>query len=220
MSILPLAEPARRGPAPGQIRPGRATGPTAPRPARQLRVVAPRRRAARAPFIVLVSLILGGGLLFLLLINTWLAAGSFTIQGLQSTQAGLADQQQALTQTIAGESTPQQIAQRATALGLVPAPNPVFKRANGAVLGVPTQAVVPPKPVPSASSALTTPTTPAAANSKASASASAQVKPAAVKPVKTKPVTTKAVATRPVTTTKGTPVRASLTPLPVLPTRP
>jgi hypothetical protein len=165
MSAASLAQPAESAqpvkesrtaiPAqpPGDGRPGRLAQPSS-RPSsrpgqRPLRVVRPRRHAARAPFVVLVSLVLGSGLVFLLLVNTWLAAGSFTVHSLQASQSSLADQQQALAQTIASESTPQQLARRAAALGMVPAPNPVFRAPTGAVLGVQTVAQAPPKPAPS-----------------------------------------------------------------------
>jgi hypothetical protein len=118
--------------------------------------------------VLLVSAILGGGLVLVLLINTWLAQGSFTVKRLQEQQTGLRNQTQAIAQQIAAQSAPDALAVRAAELGLVPAPNPVFKGTNGAVLGVAQPAVRPAPPPP-----------PPAATPSASASASASASPSA-----------------------------------------
>src|SRR5665213_2829922 len=117
-----------------------------------LRVVRPRATPPRAPFVLLVSALLGGGLVMVLLVNTWLAQGSFTAHTLTLEQSKYADDEQALSQSIAQRAAPQALAARAVALGMVPAPNPVFRRASdGAVLGAPTVAWAPPPPPPSPS---------------------------------------------------------------------
>ena len=72
----------------------------------------------RMPFVLLVLVLLGGGLICLLVINTTLGATSFRISQLQSTNATLATQQEALQQQIAAEKSPAQIAQRAYQLGM------------------------------------------------------------------------------------------------------
>ena len=113
-----------------------------------LRVVpAPRRRAPRLPFLLLVAGLLGGGLISLLLINTALAQGAFVAGDLQTRSASLADREQALEQQVAVLESPSSLAARAEALGMVPSANPVFIRAaDGAVLGVPEPAQAPPPP--------------------------------------------------------------------------
>jgi hypothetical protein len=70
------------------------------------------------PFVLLVLVLLGGGLICLLVINTTLGATSFRISQLQSTNATLATQEQALQQRIATEKSPAQIAQLAYQLGM------------------------------------------------------------------------------------------------------
>ncbi len=106
----------------------------------ELRLVpAPRRRrAARAPFVVMVLGLLAGGLVGLLLLNTVLAQGAFTVSDLKKRVSALTDQEQALLQVVAAEQAPQKLATRALALGMVPSTNPAFIRlSDGAVLGVP-----------------------------------------------------------------------------------
>jgi hypothetical protein len=70
------------------------------------------------PFVLLVLVLLGGGLVCLLVINTTLGATSFRISQLQSTSNTLATQEQALQQQIAAADSPAQIARRAYALGM------------------------------------------------------------------------------------------------------
>lgn len=72
----------------------------------------------RMRFALLVLLLLGGGLICLLVINTTLGATSFRISKLQSTNATLSTQEQALQQEIAAQRSPAQIARRAYALGM------------------------------------------------------------------------------------------------------
>lgn len=70
------------------------------------------------PFVLLVLLLLGGGLICLLVINTTLGATSFRISQLQRTSATLTTQEQTLQQQIAAAQSPAQIAQRAYQLGM------------------------------------------------------------------------------------------------------
>ncbi len=135
-----------------------------PRQRPQLQVVphAPRR-AAKAPFVVLVLSLLTAGLLALLLLNTVLAQDSFVLHALEKRTAELADEEQALQQQVAAEAAPQVLAPRARALGMVPSQNPVFLRlADGRILGVPRPAAAPVVPKPAATPAAKPRTTPAA----------------------------------------------------------
>jgi uncharacterized membrane protein YukC len=91
---------------------------------------------------VLVLLVLGLGAL--LLLNTLLAQGSFTLHTLDARVAELADREQALQQKVAELAAPQRLARRASAIGMVPSVNPAFLRASdGKVLGVPVPASAP-----------------------------------------------------------------------------
>lgn len=93
--------------------------------------------AGSTAFGVLCAVLLGVGLVGLLLINTTLSARAFTLHALQSTSGQLGDAQDALTQQLASERSPERLAQRATALGMVPAQSVAFVRlTDHKVLGV------------------------------------------------------------------------------------
>jgi Na+-transporting NADH:ubiquinone oxidoreductase subunit NqrC len=72
------------------------------------------------PFVLLLCGLLGGALVSALVISTTLAEGSFQISKLQTSTAALARQQQALEDEVAQAQSPQQIAQRASQLGMRP----------------------------------------------------------------------------------------------------
>ncbi len=92
-------------------------------------------------FAALCMLLLVGGLVALLMLNTAMAEGSFTQHQLQATSGELADTQDALTQAIDAQRSPGTLASRATKLGMVPAGSAAFLRlSDGAVLGVATPA--------------------------------------------------------------------------------
>lgn len=144
-------------------------GDLAPRPAdrvgpRLAVVPRPTTRPARAPFVLLVLGLLAGGLVALLLLNTALAQGAFTVHDLTTRLASLSDRAQTLEQQLAVEEAPDRLAQRARALGMVPNPDPVFLRpSDGAVLGVPRPAPALPAPQPTAAPAAKPAPQPAAA---------------------------------------------------------
>jgi len=88
-------------------------------------------------FAALCMLLLMGGLFALLLLNTSMAEGSFTLHRLQSTSGELTDTQEALTQAIDAQRSPGTLASRATKLGMVPSDSAAFLRlSDGKVLGV------------------------------------------------------------------------------------
>lgn len=113
----------------------------------------PRLGAPRAPFIGLLLGLLSLGLVALLLLETSLAQGSFTLRDLQKTNVALTEQQQALAGRLATEQQPGALASRAKALGMVPAGPPAFLHLpDGAVIGTPHVATRPhPRPSPAAS---------------------------------------------------------------------
>jgi hypothetical protein len=95
--------------------------------------------------VALVLVVLSLGLGTLLLLNTLLAQGSFTLHELEGQVAALADREQELQQRAAELAAPQRLARSAAALGMVPSENPAFLRAeDGKVLGEPVPAADPP----------------------------------------------------------------------------
>lgn len=126
--------PKRREPGP-QTRIARLTG----------LVPAGRGSAARTPFVLLIVLLLGTGMLGLLLLNASLNQGSFELSELRRQSQELTDEQQALQAEVDAFSAPGALAERARELGLVPAGPPAFLDRDGTVRGEPAPA---PEPSP------------------------------------------------------------------------
>ncbi len=88
-------------------------------------------------FAALCRMLLAGGLVALLMLNTAMAEGSFTLHRLQATSGELADTEDALTQAIDAQRSPANLAARAAKLGMVPVDSAAFLRlSDGKVLGV------------------------------------------------------------------------------------
>jgi hypothetical protein len=118
-----------------------ARGLRAGRP--QLKMVSPLRaeRASRGVFALVVGGLLIAGMVGILVINTSLAQGAFTISELQAQQATLTQQEQTLSEQVAGAAAPESLEQRARSLGMVPSETPVFLSVpSGKVLGQPKAA--------------------------------------------------------------------------------
>jgi hypothetical protein len=152
----------------------------------RLRVVtgAPLRHGGAA-FGILCATLLAIGLIGLLLLNTALAQGSFTLHDLRTASDQLTDAQGALNQSLDASKSPANLAMRATSMGMVSAGSAAFLRlSDGKVIGVA-------KPAPPAP-AFTVVGTP-------SAPAPAAAKPANTAPVVAKPANTAeaTVATKP-----------------------
>ncbi|WP_406009469.1 septum formation initiator family protein [Streptomyces sp. NBC_00637] len=98
------------------------------------------RQAARTPFVLLVVLLLGGGLIGLLVLNSALSEGSFRMDDLQKDTKSLTDEQQALQRDIDSYSAPDALQRRARELGMVPGGDPAFLSPDGTVKGVPSPA--------------------------------------------------------------------------------
>lgn len=163
-----------------------ATAPTAaptvprpsPRPPRRSLAAAPepRGRAPRARFVVLVLALLGGGLVGLLLLNTALAQGAFTVNDLQRQNVLLTEHQQAVQRTLEQVQQPGNLAARARALGMVPGGTPAFLQVpGGKVLGVPHVATT----APAAAAPAPVPAPTAAPGAKANPKPSTAAKPSA-----------------------------------------
>ncbi|MGW7469213.1 FtsB family cell division protein [Streptomyces xantholiticus] len=121
--------------------------------------------AARAPFVLLVVLILSGGLITLLLLNSSLSQGSFELSELKKKTTELTDEQQALQRDVDRHSAPDALERRARELGMVPGGGPAFLGPDGTVLGVPQKATaepLPPAPEPSRTATAEPSTSPSA----------------------------------------------------------
>ncbi|MGX1908947.1 septum formation initiator family protein [Streptomyces phaeochromogenes] len=135
-------------------------------------------QAARTPFVLLVVLLLGGGLIGLLVLNSALSEGSFQLDDLQRDTKSLTDEEQALQRDVDAYSAPDALQRRARELGMVPGGDPAFLNPDGSVRGVPSAAAeqssvsVPvirppevllpaPSPTPTESQASAGPSTPA-----------------------------------------------------------
>lgn len=108
-----------------------------------LRMVSPLRpeRASRGVFALVVTGLLGVGMVLILVINTSLAQGAFTVSELKAEQAVLSQQEQTLSEAVAAAAAPESLEEQARALGMVPTEVPVFLDvANGDVLGKPKPA--------------------------------------------------------------------------------
>jgi hypothetical protein len=147
----------------------------------RLRVVtgAPLRRGGAA-FGIVCAILLAAGLVALLVLNTALAQGSFTLQKLQATSDQLTDTQGILTQSLDVSKSPANLATKALGLGMVPAGSAAFLRlSDGKVIGVA-------KPAPEGPGFTvvggTTVTAPATEAKQATEGVPAAVKPTTVRP--------------------------------------
>lgn len=111
------------------------------RAARLARLLPPGAgQAARAPFVLLVVLLLGGGLIGLLVLNSALSEGAFQKDDLQKETKALTDEEQSLQRDIDTYSAPDALQRRARELGMVPGGDPAFLDPDGTVKGVPSAA--------------------------------------------------------------------------------
>jgi len=110
--------------------------------------------APRAPFVLLVLALLGGGLVLLLLLNAASAADSFRQRELQRQIGALNLREQELQRTVADLQAPGALAERARRLGMVPGGEPGFlvlmPDGTFRVVGTPAPATAPPTPTPTA----------------------------------------------------------------------
>ncbi|MFD3422366.1 septum formation initiator family protein [Streptomyces decoyicus] len=91
--------------------------------------------AARTPFVLLIVVLLGSGLITLLLLNSALNQGSFELSKLERKTDELTDEQQALQQEVDAYSAPGALERRARRLGMVPGGSPAFLLPDGTVRG-------------------------------------------------------------------------------------
>ena len=101
-----------------------------------------RTRAARVPFVTLVSLLLVSGVVGLLLFNTSMQQASFTATAMEAKAAALDAREQSLQMDLERLRDPQRVAVKARSIGMVPPGSPAFLRlSDGKVLGNPAPAV-------------------------------------------------------------------------------
>ncbi|GAA2704470.1 hypothetical protein ACFY2R_08140 [Micromonospora olivasterospora] len=127
-------------------------GTAALRPAERSRPAAtasPRLRVAppppvsvpRAPFVALILVLVVGGVLGILLVNTKINENSFRLEKLQQQQAKLDVDQQQLEKDIAEAEAPGNLTAAARRLGMVEAEEPAYIRLpDGRMIGVPQPA--------------------------------------------------------------------------------
>ena len=77
-------------------------------------------------FAKFVSIVGACALMFLLFINTLLAQDAFTISHLKLEAKMISDQREAIAREIDNESSPENLAKAAIALGMKPSESPVF----------------------------------------------------------------------------------------------
>jgi cell division protein FtsB len=108
----------------------------------RLRVVPRRRtRAARVPFVALVTLVLLGGVIGLLLFNTSMQQAAFAATALEQQATTLSARQQTLEMEIEVLRNPQRVAEQAQRMGMVPGATPAYLvLPAGKVLGEPVAA--------------------------------------------------------------------------------
>ena len=112
-------------PASGRQTPARNVSARTPRRS-MLSLVPSPIQAKRAPFVALLLVLLAGGLVALLLLNTASAQDAFKLHTLQDKESALQQDMQAYSSMGDGLDNPTTLAARATALGMVPGTIPVF----------------------------------------------------------------------------------------------
>ncbi|MFJ2826170.1 septum formation initiator family protein [Streptomyces sp. NPDC087263] len=159
--------------------------------------------AARTPFVLLVVLLLGGGLIGLLVLNSALSAGSFQLDDLQKDTKSLTDEEQALQRDVDAYAAPDALQRRARELGMVPGGDPAFLNPDGTVKGVPGAAeqssvrnpavrppeVLAPAPSPSPTPTPTVPPTPTVLPTLTPSTVPASAQPSAAIPSAQPPTT-------------------------------
>ena len=93
-------------------------------------------KADRKTFVIFLSIIGAIGLLMLLTINTMLAQDAFELHRLQAQATMLSDQREAVMRQIDLASSPEVLAARAAAEGMIPSQSPRFLTLNSSPTNV------------------------------------------------------------------------------------
>ncbi|MEU5577919.1 septum formation initiator family protein [Streptomyces huasconensis] len=136
-----------------------------------------RNQAARTPFVLLVVLLLGGGLITLLILNSSLNEGSFQVSELKRQTKDLTEEKQQLQRDVDGYAAPDALQRRADKLGMVPGGDPAFLDPDGTVRGVPGAAAARPSALRPQEAAPPVASVPTSAPPPAAASAPAATAP-------------------------------------------
>ncbi|MEU4773412.1 septum formation initiator family protein [Micromonospora sp. NPDC023644] len=137
------ARGAREFPTQGSaaLRPAERESVATARPPRLRVAPPPPVKVPRAPFAALVLVLVVGGVLGILLVNTKINENAFRLEKLQEQQAKLDVEQQQLNKEIAEAEAPGNLEAQARRLGLVEAGEPAYIRLpDGKVIGVPQPA--------------------------------------------------------------------------------
>ena len=125
---------------------------TAAAPERQKVRLKLRLPRSRATFVLLMMMLLAAGVVATLLLSTQAIADSYRLEQLRENNAGLAERVEQLQQDVSGAESPSSLADRAKALGMVPAGDPahLVQNPDGSVtvVGQPKKAVGSPPPAP------------------------------------------------------------------------
>jgi len=115
----------------------RATTPPAGGP--RLKVAPPPPvTGPRVPFVALILVLVVGGVLGILVVNTKIAENAFRIERLQQTGAALDIQEQELQREIADAEAPGNLTAEARKLGLIGGGTPAYIRLqDGKIIGIP-----------------------------------------------------------------------------------
>ncbi|WBB80018.1 hypothetical protein O7606_01015 [Micromonospora sp. WMMD882] len=124
------------------LRPAQRPDPTDRPGAPRLRVAPPPPVSVpRAPFVGLVLVLVVGGVLGILLVNTKINENAFRLEKLQQQQAKLDVDEQQLKKRIAESEAPGNLTANARKLGLVESDDPAFiQLPDGRMIGVPRPA--------------------------------------------------------------------------------
>ncbi|MFT7838262.1 hypothetical protein Q5530_19170 [Saccharothrix sp. BKS2] len=119
--------------------------------------------APKAPFVVMVMVVLGLGITAIMWLSTQATADSYRLQDARAEETGLARQVEQLRREVALAESPLELAATAAELGLVPAGDPARLRrlADGTVEvhGTPSAVEPPPPPTTRSTAPSTTPAT-------------------------------------------------------------
>ncbi|MBA2508152.1 MAG: hypothetical protein H0V32_05535 [Nocardioidaceae bacterium] len=117
--------------------------PARPAPRPRLRAVTPPQPSTRSgSFVTMLVLVLAGGLVGLLLLNTAMQRSAFELEELRTRAATLDVRSQVLDLQVERLRSPDRLASQAAGLGMVPVTSPGFVQlADGQVLGEPGAAV-------------------------------------------------------------------------------
>ena len=97
------------------------------------------KQADRKFFATFVSIVGASGLMFLLLINTLLAQDAFELTNLKLEAKLVSDEREAIARQIDTLSSPESLANSATALGMKPSETPTFLELNKPVTETPVK---------------------------------------------------------------------------------